>query len=66
MITQGHRYRWRDCQVLAMESQPDPRQPVRVAIIDRALPYPLHPTQRAMAGELVAQPMAYFHGATPR
>lgn len=57
---QGHRYRWRGVDVLALESGQD----VRIAEIVPGQPW-LGPRVAAYAFELEPLPMAYFHGQTP-
>eukprot|EP01034_Spumella_vulgaris_P024990 gene24990-31392_t len=60
--TQGHRYRWRGRDVLALQSG---TKRVRVAPIVGGEGYPLGQPQTAPVRALRALPMAYFHGQVP-
>jgi hypothetical protein len=59
---QGHRYKWNGIDVMAMENGPFP---VIHRITERA-PWPLSYIGRVDAESLTPQPMAYFHGETPK
>lgn len=63
MIQQGHKYAYRGWEVLALQSGDGL---VKVAPIDHSQPYPLGHPEFANAGDLVPQPMAYFHGELPK
>ena len=59
---QGHRYRYGDKDVLAMQSG----LVVTVREIDQTQAYPLGSEITVKASWLAPLPMAYFHGETPK
>jgi hypothetical protein len=61
--TQGHRYRWRGRDVLALQSG---TERVRVAPIVGGDGYPLGQPLTAPVRALRALPMVYFHGQVPQ
>lgn len=58
---QGHRYRWRENDVLALETGAR----VKILVLDQAGPWCDY-TTFANASELIPQPMAYFSDQTPQ
>lgn len=62
-IQQGHKYIHNGREVLALESG---KGLVKVADLDHSQPYPLGHARHVQAGDLTAQPMAYFHGKLPK
>ena len=55
---QGHRYRYGDQSVIAMQSG----IVVQVRVLDLSEPYPLGPPITVKASWLQPEPMKYFHG----
>jgi hypothetical protein len=62
---QGHRYKHKGTDVLAMSNSVKGEPCVKVSEINSSRPYPLSESFLARVEDLTPLPMVYFHGQVP-